>query len=188
MIKSGLILQAIASKSLRINNILCSNLIHFGHLTETIRRSKDVKSVDFPVTVGKKSSFRVDIVCADNGLNITWIKVIARSPKALNDIAFGRSNYGAKSILDHAISYSEGANDNQFRFQNPKVNEGLLRNKLSSKYICITFTHFNFRLFLISLIKSMKSWRILYKILISKCVLMEKPLFIKSHILWILKY
>lgn len=119
MNKSALKSQAIASKSLKANNILCSNLVHFGYLTETIRRSKDVRDVDFPARIdNKKSSFRVDIV-ADDGA--TWIKVIARNPKALNDIAFGRSNYGAKSILDHAINYSEGANNNQFRFQNPKV-------------------------------------------------------------------
>lgn len=120
-----MISQAIASKSLKVSNILCSNLVHFGYLIETIRRSKDVKGVDVPVKIGesKKSLFRVDIV-ADDGY--TWIKVIARNPKALNDIAFGRSNYGAKSILDHAICYSDGANNNQFRFQNPKVNRGLL--------------------------------------------------------------
>lgn len=94
-------------------------------MIETIRRSKDVKGLDFPIKIGdsKKSSFRVDIV-ADDGA--TWIKVIARNPKALNDIAFGRSNYGAKSILDHAINYSEGANDNQFRFRNPKVNFSII--------------------------------------------------------------
>lgn len=132
MNKSCLISQAIASKSLKINNILCSNLVHFGYLIETIRRSKDVKGVDFPVRIGdsKKSSFRVDIVTDDGA---TWIKVIARNPKALKDIAFGRSNYGAKSILDHAIGYSEGANENQFHFQNPKVKKGLHRNKLDGK-------------------------------------------------------
>lgn len=114
------IFQAISQKTLRINNILCSNLVHFDYLIRTIERTKNVQGVDFPIkTAGNnKSTIRIDIV-ADGGA--TWIKVIARNPKALNDIAFGRSNYGAKSILDHAICYTDGAKDNQCCYQNPKV-------------------------------------------------------------------
>lgn len=63
-------------------------------------------------------ALRVDVV-AENGSQ--WIKVIARNPKALKDIALGCSNYGAKSILDHAVQYVESAEINQCLFQSPKV-------------------------------------------------------------------
>lgn len=96
--------------------------MHFAYLVHILSQTERVQGVDFPIkTSGNhKSTTRIDIV-ADGGR--TWIKVIARNPKALNDIAFGRSNYGTKSILDHAISYNEGALDNQCCFQNPKVRQ-----------------------------------------------------------------
>lgn len=61
---------------------------------------------------------RIDVI-AENGSE--WIKVIARNPKALKDIALGCSNYGSKSILDHAEQYSECAKINQSLFQTPKA-------------------------------------------------------------------
>lgn len=110
----------ISTNQLKINHILCSNLVHFAYLVHILSQTERVQGVDFPIkTSGNhKSTTRIDIV-ADGGR--TWIKVIARNPKALNDIAFGRSNYGTKSILDHANSYIEGALDNQYCFQNPTV-------------------------------------------------------------------
>lgn len=94
--------------------------MHFSYLVKVLEETNDVVGVDFPIKLGgsQKSSIRVDIV-ANNGK--TWIKVIARNPKALNDIALGRSNYGAKSILDHAECYIEAAKDNLQCFQTPKV-------------------------------------------------------------------
>lgn len=85
-----------------------------------MQETNNVDGVDYPIKFhgSQKSSIRIDIV-ANNGK--TWIKVIARNPKALNDIALGRSNYGAKSILDHASYYIEAAKDNLQCFQTPKV-------------------------------------------------------------------
>lgn len=99
---------------------MCSNLVHFSYLIKVLEETNNVEGVDFPIKFqgSQKSTIRIDIV-ADNGK--TWIKVIARNPKALNDIALGRSNYGAKSILDHAESYIEAAKDNLQCFQTPKV-------------------------------------------------------------------
>ncbi|XP_055305654.1 UPF0415 protein C7orf25 homolog isoform X2 [Sitodiplosis mosellana] len=112
--------NAIISKRLKINHIACSNLVHFSYLVKVLEETNDVVGVDFPIKLrgSQKSTIRIDIV-ANNGK--TWIKVIARNPKALNDIALGRSNYGAKSILDHASCYIEAAKDNLQCFQTPKV-------------------------------------------------------------------
>lgn len=111
-----------ATNQLKINHILCSNLVHFAYLVHILSQTERVEGVDYPIKMSgnHKSTTRIDIV-ADGGR--TWIKVIARNPKALNDIAFGRSNYGTKSILDHAISYIDGAKDNQCCFQNPNVSD-----------------------------------------------------------------
>lgn len=102
-----------------INHILCSNLIHFAYLVDVLRRTPNIQRVDLPIkSPDSEKPIRIDIV-ADNGR--TWIKAIARNPKALKDIALGCSNYGSKSILDHAIQYMEGANSNQCFFQTPRV-------------------------------------------------------------------
>lgn len=100
---------------------MCSNLAHFAYLVKIIEQTNNIQSIDYPIKIHgyQKASVRVDII-TDNGR--TWIKVIARNPKALNDIAFGRSNYGAKSILDHAKCYIEAAENNPYCFKSPTVN------------------------------------------------------------------
>lgn len=105
--------------------------MHFSYLVQILSQTDGVQGVDYPIKTpgNQKSTNRIDIV-ADGGR--TWIKVIARNPKALNDIAFGRSNYGTKSILDHAENYIEGALDNQCCFQNPKVSTCLSLSSLST--------------------------------------------------------
>lgn len=85
-----------------------------------LTQTKNVQHLDYPVKVGgnRKSTIRIDIV-ADNGC--TWIKVIARNPKAINDIVIGRASYGTKSIFDHAYNYVQGAQENHCCFKEPKV-------------------------------------------------------------------
>lgn len=104
-------LQAILLNRLTINHILCSNLVHFNYLVKILKETKNVHQVDFPIKCHghQKAVLRIDIVAEKGGV---WIKVIARNPKALNEIALGRSNYGTKSILDHARSYAEAAKEN----------------------------------------------------------------------------
>lgn len=85
-----------------------------------LSRTQCCQSVDHPVKLfgHKKTSVRIDIVAENNR---EWIKVIARNPKALNDIALGRSNFGTKSILDHASDCVQIAKDNLYNFQEPTV-------------------------------------------------------------------
>lgn len=120
-----------------LNHILCSNLVHFAYLVKTLNETESVLGVDFPIKIhgSKKTSIRIDIV-ADSGK--IWIKVIARNPRALNDIAFGRSNYGAKSILDHAKQYIEAAMDNPYCFQTPRVFVESFLFLKSNKYVYVS--------------------------------------------------
>lgn len=87
---------------------------------KVLSRTHCCQSVDHPVKLfgHKKTSVRIDIVAENNR---EWIKVIARNPKALNDIALGRSNFGTKSILDHASDCVQIAKDNLHNFQEPTV-------------------------------------------------------------------
>lgn len=170
---------------LKINHILCSNLVHFAYLVQILSQTERVQGVDFPIkTSGNhKSTTRIDIV-ADGGR--TWIKVIARNPKALNDIAFGRSNYGTKSILDHAISYIDGALDNQCCFQNPTVGDHIFWPSVR----CLNkFSFFFFRSYLISRIQLTSNWRHRWLIWASKFASMaHQPIAMLRPAIVILNY
>lgn len=95
-------------------------MIHYNYLVAVLLRANHIQSVDCPVKTDgqRKSSIRIDIV-ADNGG--TWIKVIARNSKALDDGVNGETSFGTKSILDHAASYIKAAGENPFNFKPPKV-------------------------------------------------------------------
>lgn len=110
----------IDSQCLTKNHILCTNLVHFAYFVKVLEETTKVQAVDYPVKFPghRKAAARVDIVASDGR---EWVKVIARNPKALNDIAFGCSNYGSKSILDHAKQYIDIARNNPQFFQAPKV-------------------------------------------------------------------
>lgn len=120
-----------------------------------LRRTPNIQRVDLPIkSPDSEKPIRIDIV-ADNGR--TWIKVIARNPKALKDIALGCSNYGSKSILDHAVQYIERANSNQCFFQTPRVCFlriflGISLNNIFNRFLLN-------RLYLILLIKLIENWR-----------------------------
>lgn len=105
---------------LTMNNILCSNLVYFTYFVYVLEKTENVYEIDFPIKSRgcQNPLVRIDIV-ADNGG--TWIKVIARNSKSLSDTAFGRSNYGSKSILDHARSFALAASYNLHCFKRPKV-------------------------------------------------------------------
>lgn len=110
----------IDSQCLTKNQILCTNLVHFSYFVKVLKETANVQAVGLPVKFPghRKAAARIDIVASDGR---EWVKVIARNPKALNDIAFGCSNYGSKSILDHAKQYIDIARDNPQFFQVPKV-------------------------------------------------------------------
>lgn len=118
-------MQVLAANQVKINHIACSNLVHFNYLVETLSRTADVQHLDYPVKIcgSRKSNGRIDIV-ANKGC--TWIKVIARNPKALSDVVNGEASYGTKSILDHADYYIRASEENPCRFDAPKVNSRFL--------------------------------------------------------------
>lgn len=89
-------------------------------MVKILSQTPNVQHIEHPVQVSgdQKAAIRVDVV-GDDGL--TWIKVIARNPKALNDTANGDVDYGKKSILDHAERFRMVAEKNRFCYREPTV-------------------------------------------------------------------
>lgn len=64
--------RVMATGQLKVNHVLCSNLVHYESLAKTLLQCASIKYIDYPVAVAERQSpLRVDIVC-DNGR--TWIK------------------------------------------------------------------------------------------------------------------
>lgn len=97
----------------------CSNLTFYNYLVENIFDCENLKNVEYPLHVSHRvEPLKIDIVC-DNGT--TWIKVIARNSKTINDVVQGRAEYGAKSILDQAEEFVNAADENHCFFKPPRV-------------------------------------------------------------------
>ena len=90
------------------------------HLNAIVRRlltSKDPTSVLKPFKY-ENAKLEVDIVC-ENGSS--WVKVIARNPKALTLISCGNAEYGQKSIIDQAETYQRCAKNHPYMYKPPKI-------------------------------------------------------------------
>ncbi|XP_053592845.1 UPF0415 protein C7orf25 homolog [Microplitis demolitor] len=94
-----------------------TNLIHLNAIIERLLISKDAMSVMKPFKF-KNSRLEVDIVC-DSGSS--WVKVIARNPRALTLISQGNGEFGQKSVIDQAESYLSCANLHPHRYKPPDI-------------------------------------------------------------------
>ncbi|KAH0547289.1 hypothetical protein KQX54_018422 [Cotesia glomerata] len=66
----------------------------------------------------ENSRLEVDIVC-DSGSS--WVKVIARNPRALTLISQGEGEFGQKSVVDQAQAYLSCAELHPHRYKAPEV-------------------------------------------------------------------
>ncbi|KDR11077.1 UPF0415 protein C7orf25 homolog isoform X2 [Zootermopsis nevadensis] len=116
------LLKVTKSKKAKKEHLLCTNLSHFEALVSCLVGSYDPVAVlqTFVLTKSDGSSKRicVDIV-AEKGQQ--WIKVIARNPKALSQLSTGEGEFGQRSIVDHAVEYTECAHQHPHIFKTPKV-------------------------------------------------------------------
>ncbi|XP_039749935.1 UPF0415 protein C7orf25 homolog [Pararge aegeria] len=128
------------SGKVKIEQLSCSNLRHLGAIVDCVVRP-GVLSVCKVFHINDESKLLVDIV-SDEGK--TWIKVIARNPKSLSALSYGKASYGARSILDQADDYLECARLYPCMYQSPKVVfefvsgiEESLANKLKGKGVFV---------------------------------------------------
>lgn len=111
--------QKVADESIQINNITCSNLLHFESLCKILLECHGLLYVDYALPIDHRNSpLRIDAVC-DNGA--TWIKVIARNSRSIEDAVHGRTSYGTKSIVDQAEEYVEASSTNLHMFKQPQI-------------------------------------------------------------------
>ncbi|CAD6217136.1 GSCOCG00004688001-RA-CDS [Cotesia congregata] len=94
-----------------------TNLIHLNAIIERLVISKDAVSVMRPFKF-ENSRLEVDIVC-DSGSS--WVKVIARNPRALTLISQGEGEFGQKSVVDQAQAYLSCAELHPHRYKAPEV-------------------------------------------------------------------
>jgi len=107
---------------LKKEHIACSNLVHQASVIEQIFAVEDPVAVMQPYSVkhkgGQEKKVVVDIVC-DKGH--TWVKVVARNPRALDLNCQGGNQYGQRSILDQVKEFVKCAAQNEIMFSPPTV-------------------------------------------------------------------
>ncbi|XP_023324903.1 UPF0415 protein C7orf25 homolog [Eurytemora carolleeae] len=108
---------------LKKEHIQCSNLVHLHSIIHQLFRVKTPVSVLQPFNLYDEDGrvvkkVNVDIVCEGG---FTWLKVIARNPKALELNSQGSSQYGQRSILDQVREFVLCSKQNQKMFRNPQV-------------------------------------------------------------------
>lgn len=98
---------------------MCSNLLHFESLCKILLECHGLLYVDYALPMDNRNSpLRIDSVC-DNGA--TWIKVIARNSRSIEDAVHGRTSYGTKSIVDQAEEYVEASQAHLHMFKPPQI-------------------------------------------------------------------
>lgn len=98
-------------------HLLSTNLIHLNAILERLICANDPINVLKPFK-HQNSRLEVDIVC-DGGSS--WVKVIARNPKALTMISQGNAEYGQKSVFDQAESYLKCAKNYPHMYKSPDI-------------------------------------------------------------------
>lgn len=118
-------------KFLLINNISklkkehlqCSNLLHLESIIKELLRTINPMAVMQVFNLwnkegGIEKKIVVDIVGNDGD---TWIKVVARNPRALDLNSQGSNQYGQKSIMDQVKEFVKCSRQNPSMFKTPVV-------------------------------------------------------------------
>jgi len=108
---------------LKKEHISCSNLAHLDSFISQIFLVQNPTAVMHPFNLWSKDGsvikkVVVDIVC-DKGQ--TWLKVVARNPRALDLNSQGGNQFGQKSIIDQVKEFVLCASQNEVLFKSPIV-------------------------------------------------------------------
>ena len=106
---------------LKKEHLQCSNLQNLSAIVQTLRDTKGAVSVLRPyplVTNTDEKKVTVDVV-GESGER--WVKVVARSPKALDLNSTGGNQFGQKSFLDQVSEFAACAKQNKQLFRAPTV-------------------------------------------------------------------
>jgi len=108
---------------LKKEHINCSNLVHLDSFISQIFLVNKPTAVMHPFNLCREDGsvikkVVVDIVCEEGH---TWVKVVARNPKALDLNSQGGNQFGQKSILDQVKEFVLCASQNEVLFKPPAV-------------------------------------------------------------------
>jgi len=109
-------------QKLKKEHINCSNLVHLESFISQIFLVKNPTAVLHPFNLYKDGvvlkKVVVDIVCEEGQ---SWVKVVARNPRALDLNSQGGNQFGQKSILDQVKEFVQCASQNEVLFKPPAV-------------------------------------------------------------------
>ncbi|KAG8227747.1 hypothetical protein J437_LFUL007537 [Ladona fulva] len=106
-------------------HLLCTNLHHFCALVNTLETCNELSSVlqHFSFKSDGDSSETTKRLCvdvvADKGR--TWMKVVARNPRALSQLCTGAGEYGQRNVIDQAKEFLACAKQHPFMFKPPQI-------------------------------------------------------------------
>lgn len=106
---------------LKKEHISCSNLIHLGCIVDELLLTTNPSAVMHPFSLKqefKTKKVTVDIV-SDKGHS--WIKVVARNPRSLDQNSMGGNQFGQRCILDQVKELVKCSLQNEVLFEPPKV-------------------------------------------------------------------
>ena len=103
---------------LKIEHLQCSNLLHLSAIVQALLEASNPCTVLKTVTNADGKKVVIDII-TDEGFQ--WIKVIARSPQALERLSGGDQAYGQRSLIDQANEYIVATKCNIHHFKPPSL-------------------------------------------------------------------
>ena len=103
---------------LKTEHLQCSNLLHLSAIVQALIEAPRPCHVLKSVTNTEGKKVVVDII-AEEGFQ--WIKVIARSPQALERLSVGDQAYGQRSLMDQANDYTSATKCNFHHFKPPSL-------------------------------------------------------------------
>ena len=105
-------------KKLKVEHLQCSNLYHLSAIVQALENCQLPTDILKSFSNHDEKKLIVDIVC-DGGFS--WIKVIARSPAALERLSTGDQAYGQRSLIDQAKDYISATEKNLHHFKSPNL-------------------------------------------------------------------
>ncbi|XP_052133433.1 UPF0415 protein C7orf25 homolog [Frankliniella occidentalis] len=115
--------KVLEKRDIKIEHVKCTNLGHLEALVNCVLEHCDgcsaiLETLELRTGSGDSKRVCVDII-ADQGQ--TWIKVVARNPKALSLLSAGEGEYGQRTVTDQAKEFLACASQHPYHFKIPRV-------------------------------------------------------------------
>ncbi|KAK3926793.1 UPF0415 protein C7orf25-like protein [Frankliniella fusca] len=115
--------KVLHKNDIKVEHVKCTNLGHLEAVVNCVLEHCDgcmgiLETLELRTTSDDSKRVCVDVI-ADQGQ--TWIKVVARNPKALSLLSAGEGEYGQRTITDQAKEFVACASQHPFHFKIPKV-------------------------------------------------------------------